>query len=280
MDVVSKEILAPSKVYFYTCSALAREIFFYPLCTGHFYCDKGYEVNRGRYDSFLLIYTAAGKGYVYNGSQRLEVVAGEFVLMDCYQPQRYGTDDNWEIYWLHFDGKLARQYCELCTQNGPILRPDDGKMCARQLQSIFESFGETGSVNEAEVSRRITNFLTAFMQPQGWAKGQSKAEDVVDETLSYITNNMDKSLPLEELARNVAMSPFYFSRLFKRETGYSPHEYIVRARVDKAKYLLKFTSMPLKEIARCCGFSNECNFSTSFKKISGSTPRSFREGRV
>ena len=55
MDVVSKEILAPSKVYFYTCSALAREIFFYPLCTGHFYCDKGYEVNRGRYDSFLLI---------------------------------------------------------------------------------------------------------------------------------------------------------------------------------------------------------------------------------
>lgn len=100
MDVVSKEILPPSKIYFHTCSALAREIFFFPLCTGHFYCAKGYEVDRGRYDSFLLIYVVAGKGYVYDGAQRLEVSAGEFVLVDCYQPQHYGTDDSWEIYWL------------------------------------------------------------------------------------------------------------------------------------------------------------------------------------
>lgn len=280
MEVVSKEILSPSQVYFHTCSALAREIFFFPLCTGHFYCTKGYEVDRGRYDSFLLIYVVAGRGYVYDGAQRLEVRAGEFVLVDCYQPQHYGTDDSWEIYWLHFDGKLARQYYELCIPGGPLIRPDDTAMCARQLRRIFEAFHNTGSVNEAEVSRRIVNFLTAFMQPQERTKRQNKATDVVDETLCYITENIDRPMPLSELARNVAMSPFYFSRLFKRETGYSPHEYIVNARVNKAKYLLKFKSMPLKEIARCCGFGNECNFSTSFKKTSGVTPRTFREGNI
>lgn len=280
MDVVSKEILPPSKVYFYTCSALAREIFFFPLCTGHFYCTSGYEVDRGRYDSFLLIYVVEGNGYVYDRKQRLEVQAGEFVLVDCYQPQHYGTDDTWEIYWLHFDGKLARQYCELCTQNGPVIRPDDATMCARQLRRIFEMFDGAGSVDEAEITRRITNFLTAFLQPQERSKRQSKAADVVDETLSYITENLEKPVTLEDLARNAAMSPFYFSRLFKRETGYSPHEYIVHARMDKAKYLLKFTSLPLKEIARSCGFSNECNFSTAFKKTCGSTPRTFREGQA
>lgn len=278
MDVVSKEILSPSRAYFHTCSALAREIFFFPLCTGHFYCTKGYEVDRGCYDSFLLIYVVAGKGYVYDGSRRLEVGAGEFVLVDCYQPQHYGTDDSWEIYWLHFDGVLARRYYELCAAGGPLIRPDDAAMCARQLRRIFEAFQKPGSVNEAEVSRRIVDALTAFMQTQEHSKRQNKATDVVDETVSYITEHIDEPLPLSELARNAAMSPFYFSRLFKRETGYSPHEYIVHARVDKAKYLLKFTSMPLKEIARCCGFSNDCNFSTAFKKTTGMTPRTFREG--
>lgn len=280
MNVASKEILSPSKAYFYTCSTLAKEIFFYPLCTGHFYCTTGYEVDRGRYDSFLLIYVVEGRGYVYNGTQKLPLQAGEFVLVDCYRPQHYGTDDGWEIYWLHFDGKLARQYYELCVQGGPLIRPDDATMCARQLRLIFEMFHGTGGVSEAEISRRITNILTAFLQPQERAKGQSKAVDVVDETLSYIAENIEKPMPLDELASNVAMSPFYFSRLFKRETGYSPHEYIVHTRVDKAKYLLKFTSMPLKEIARCCGFSNECNFSTSFKKMCGTTPRVYREGRT
>ena len=126
MDVVSKEILPPSKIYFHTCSALAREIFFFPLCAGHFYCAKGYEVDRGRYDSFLLIYVVAGKGYVYDDAQRLEVSAGEFVLVDCYQPQHYGTDDSWEIYWLHFDGGLARGITSFA--------PRAGRCCARRTR--------------------------------------------------------------------------------------------------------------------------------------------------
>lgn len=88
---------------------------------------------------------------------------------------------------------------------------------------------------------------------------------------------MEQPLTLEQLAASVSLSPFYFARLFKQETGFPPpHEYIVRARVDKAKYLLISTSLPLKEIACRCGFGNECSFSTLFKKMSGCTPRGYR----
>lgn len=280
MKVVSKGVLPPSEVYFHTCSALAREIFFYPVCTGHFYCAAGYEVDRGRYDSFLLIHVAVGKGYVWDGPRKLAARAGEFLLVDCYQPQHYGTDDGWEIYWLHFDGALARRYYELCARNGPLARPGDGALCARQLRRIFEAFPAAGGVGEAELSRRIVNALTALMQPQERAGRPGRGADVVDETLCYIAENIHRALPLADLARNAAVSPYHFARLFKRETGLSPHEYILRARLDRAKYLLRFTSMPLKEVARCCGFGSACNFSTAFKKGCGVTPRAFREGEA
>ena len=73
------------------------------------------------------------------------------------------------------------------------------------------------------------------------------------------------------------MSPYYFSRLFKNTTGYSPYEYITYVRLDRAKTLLKTTDDTIKEITYAAGFGSEANFITCFKKHNGCTPRQFRE---
>ncbi|MGG3007396.1 MULTISPECIES: helix-turn-helix domain-containing protein [Geobacillus] len=89
--------------------------------------------------------------------------------------------------------------------------------------------------------------------------------------------NYGYSLTLKEVADQVYLSPSYFSRLFKEEVGMTFVEYLSFVRVQKAKSLLRFSSLPIEVIAHNTGFSNPGYFATTFKKIVGKTPSEYRE---
>lgn len=276
MNVSEPGVLRDSAAYFHTCSAQAKKMFFYPLCTGRYRCDGTYRVERTHYDSFLVMYVARGSGYWSPGGQEIPVPEGSLLFLDCYRPHCYGTRSGWEIYWLHFDGVLARPYFETFAADGAFLMQSDAAVCVRSVRKIFESFDRRCPVSEPMISKRINDLLTGAILALQQEKKQLKRLGAIDESVQFIAEHVEQPLTLEQLAASVSLSPFYFARLFKQETGFSPHEYIVRARVDKAKYLLISTSLPLKEIACRCGFGNECSFSTLFKKMSGCTPRGYR----
>lgn len=276
MNVSEPGVLRDSAAYFHTCSAQAKKMFFYPLCTGRYRCDGTYRVERTHYDSFLVMYVARGSGYWSSGGQEIPVPEGSLLFLDCYRPHCYGTRSGWEIYWLHFDGVLARPYFETFAADGAFLMQSDAAVCVRSVRKIFESFDRRCPVSEPMISKRINDLLTGAILALQQEKKQLKRLGAIDESVQFIAEHVEQPLTLEQLANNVSLSPFYFARLFKQETGFSPHEYIVRARVDKAKYLLISTSLPIKEIACRCGFGNECSFSTLFKKMSGCTPRGYR----
>ena len=100
--------------------------------------------------------------------------------------------------------------------------------------------------------------------------------NAVLESINYIQNNYHRKISLDELARYVCISPFYFSRIFKKETGYSLYEYITMVRLNHAKTLLKTTDILIKEIAFTVGFNSESNFVTCFKGHVNITPNKFR----
>lgn len=276
MNVSEPGVLRDSAAYFHTRSAQAKKMFFYPLCTGRYRCDGTYRVERTHYDSFLVMYVARGSGYWSSGGQEIPVPEGSLLFLDCYRPHCYGTRSGWEIYWLHFDGVLARPYFETFAADGAFLMQSDAAVCVRSVRKIFESFDRRCPVSEPMISKRIDDLLTGAILALQQEKKQLKRLGAIDESVQFIAEHVEQPLTLEQLAASVSLSPFYFARLFKQETGFPPHEYIVRARVDKAKYLLISTSLPLKEIACRCGFGNECSFSTLFKKMSGCTPRGYR----
>jgi len=72
------------------------------------------------------------------------------------------------------------------------------------------------------------------------------------------------------------MSQYHFSRLFKRECGYSPHEYIILVRINRAKHLLKTTDLPVKIIAQNVGYQNVTTFTNAFSNRVGLSPSAFR----
>ena len=95
----------------------------------------------------------------------------------------------------------------------------------------------------------------------------------------YINENYDKKISIEDLADACGLSYSYFSNCFKRTFGDTPKGYITNLRLNKAKYYLTETALPIKEIASKCGFAHFNTFTSAFKKYIGVSPREYRSNR-
>ena len=93
----------------------------------------------------------------------------------------------------------------------------------------------------------------------------------------YIDENLDNSLGLIEIAAAVEMNAFHFARQFKQATGTPPHRFIVARRIERAKELLKQTKMPIIEISLEVGIQSQNHFTTLFCRLTGHTPKQFRD---
>ena len=274
MKVYEQGILIESNIYFHTPSEQAKNLFLHLICTGHYVCDSTYAVKRNRYDSFLLLYVIKGSGYVYQAEERKTLTKGSLLLLDCYQSHAYGTLEGWEIIWAHFDGKMARPYYEAIAKEGSFIVEQGVYSPHHSLQKIYNLFHETSTVKEPLVNKYLTNLLTDFFSsPHETEQANSHK---IDELLAYINEHIQEPLPLETLAERVCLSPYYFIRTFKQETGYTPHEYVILTRVNAAKFYLRTTTLPIKEVVYRCGFSSECSFWTTFKKYTTHTPLAYR----
>ncbi|MEO0405873.1 MAG: AraC family transcriptional regulator [Cyanobacteria bacterium P01_A01_bin.135] len=97
--------------------------------------------------------------------------------------------------------------------------------------------------------------------------------------LYYINTNLaDKDLSLAALSNTAGLSLSYFCHQFKRSTGFTPYQYIIRRRIERAKRLLKQGELPIAVIALECGFSNQSHFYGAFCRIVGTTPKRYRHG--
>ena len=95
--------------------------------------------------------------------------------------------------------------------------------------------------------------------------------------IAYIHENLDESLTLAQLSQIVQMSPHYFATLFKQSTGLSPHQYIIKCRIDLAKQLLARQNLTLVEICQQVGFQNQSHFTRVFRQYTATTPKAFRD---
>jgi AraC family transcriptional regulator len=94
--------------------------------------------------------------------------------------------------------------------------------------------------------------------------------------LDYVGDNLAADLSLAEIAREVGMSPYHFSRMFKVSVGVSPHQYVMRQRIERAKALLKHTDLPVGVVAREVGFASSSHFAQQFRRPVGSAPSDLR----
>ncbi|VBB05291.1 transcription regulator hth arac- type [Lucifera butyrica] len=101
---------------------------------------------------------------------------------------------------------------------------------------------------------------------------------VINKACEYIVQNCHKNVSLEEIAQTIHLSPFYFSRLFKQEKGCNFVDYLTKARIEKAKRLLRNQDYTVVRVAAESGYQDASYFCRVFRHEVGVTPNQYRRG--
>lgn len=101
---------------------------------------------------------------------------------------------------------------------------------------------------------------------------QAQQRKVID----FIMANLDRKMGLEEISKQIEMSPYHFCRLFKQFTGITPYKYVRQQRIKRAKQLLKQKQFSIVDVAWSYGFSSQSSFTVAFRQIVGVTPGQYR----
>ena len=277
MFIPEKGVLSNSFTFFHTPSNMAKNMFFYIKYAGHFFCNSNYHVKRNDYSSFLLMYIKKGKGSVYYENKTYQVKENDVILINCYKPHMY-TAETWETEWIHFDGNMSKEYFDLIYERSGCIFPlKESILIPKYLNYIIDNFKSNKIPNEPIVSCYVQRILTELLLISSDSNYEriNSSTPVID-AITFIETNYNTQITLKALASKVNLSTFYFSRMFKKETGYSPYEYVIMVRLNEAKKLLKVTSLTIKEITFSIGFNSESNFVTCFKNNVKLTPVEFR----
>ena len=272
-------VLKKSEVYFSSPSQTAKKLYYYPISAGHFFCIKGYHLIRDNYNSLLITHIIDGTFTYIKDGKHITARAGDTVILDCYKPHEYYTNDSFESIWIHISGANSFElFEEIEKTDGNLIKCRDINHVKKLLFRIYDSISGVNPPSELNISLDIYKILAELLNPQSIkSKGDSNYEDSIQDVKNYIAENLNEKLTVQRLANESHMSTSHFSRVFKQQTGFSPYDYVLITRLNKAKYLLQKTEMSVSSIAYETGFNSESNFICFFTDNEGISPGKFRK---
>lgn len=168
----------------------------------------------------------------------------------------------------------AVEVVEGCSPNDPVVRSIGLALLAELEGSAPGGRLYTESLANVLAVHLLRHYTVAGDSAQRFTGGLSGR--TLRRVLAFISDNYESDLSLAELAGVAEMSTFHFAREFKRTTGTTPHQYLIKFRVERAKSMLTESEIPLVEISTRSGFSHQSHFTRLFHRLTGMTPNSYR----
>ena len=147
-----------------------------------------------------------------------------------------------------------------------------------QEESTFNKESANLFIRAISVAELLSILETAILEKVKQYLESKRIQDAkpIRMAKQFVQDHYNEPIGLEDVAREIHYNPVYFSTLFKQEVGTNFSDYLIGFRVEKAKDLLKNTSLPLVEISEQVGYRDAKYFSKMFSKIVGINPKEYR----
>lgn len=231
---------------------------------------------------YLFHYVISGRGVLYSDDVAYTIEGGHGFLIVPGVPTTYVADreNPWEYTWIEFDGLRARESLSLAgiSRHQPVYTPanrEAGRLLEEQMLYI---------VNHSQSSpiRQIGQgflFLDQLVQSSAAKRPQTQRrlrDFYMKEALSFIEQNYQRDISIEEIAAFCGLNRSYFGKVFRDTMGESPQAFLLHYRMARAAQLLKESTLPISAISAMVSYANQLHFSRAFKSVYGVAPRDYR----
>lgn len=183
-----------------------------------------------------------------------------------------------------FGDELAKRYPRVRFESEPIWVKDGNVYTSAGISAGLDlALAWVEEDCGAAIAQEVARELVLFLRRSGGQKQLSvslsaQASDMkaIQEVQIWIAENLRRKLTVQALADQAAMSVRNFERVFTREVGRTPSQYVVEARVEAVRHQLERTDRGLKQIAAACGFGSADVMRRSFTRLVGVTPKQYR----
>lgn len=236
---------------------------------------------RGQTPFTVLQHTISGAGNLQYERRRYRLRPGDTMLTIVPHNHRYWLEQGgrWEFFWISMSGQEAvRIHRVIQATTGPVLRlrPETVEHLADCSLRLIEGGGETPGTASA-IAYEVAMTLYDEVFPSSGSAVVDGEADPIRPVVDHIRANLEKPLPVSELAEIAGFSRAHFSRTFAASEGVAPAEFVLHERMRRAARLLTSHAMlPVKEIAVLCGFDEPNYFAKVFRRYFGASPTEFR----
>lgn len=251
----------------------------YPIkveSVGITYPDKDYYIAREYPHYFVIEYVEAGHGFIEVGENRYEVEADCVYILPPGIKHRYGADKKqpFQKIWLNCFSSIITDFMASYGLNGKIVfRNSNCKKYFDELLAIAKESPINKHYN-VEISRVVFNLLLTL------SKQITQDEDcppLIQKAKRRLDSAIYRKETLDNLCQTLNISRSQLCREFKKYFSVTPYQYLLTKKLHVAKQLLLMTNMKVQEISEALCFSDEYNFSNTFKDKVGQSPQAFRK---
>ena len=249
-----------------------ENLFAYQNCGWH-KCNDKYRIDRNNSEKGLCFVTISGKGVLeiddvkYTLTKNMVAYIPRNKKLSYYTPK--GGD--WEFYWIHPIGEMYEKlFFDIDRRGIYVNKTTNTKMYAEIIERILKFSSNYGIKFDTQISLEISKFLHLLIVDL--LDINEEKQTTSEKAMAYFDENKNKNVTVESCAKHLYISAPHLIRVFKKETGITPHKYLSNKKLKEAKTLLSLNALSIKEVALLTGFSSSSHLITAYKNKYGKTP--------